>query len=118
MTRIRIHPPGQGRSTDLQRAQRLEQLTPLSSRKAQDVLVAAKKYVDGPGFFRSRKFLIKNLQQEIYALRDTLLEESYRPDVSNKSADLLCSYLSEFSDAYPNWQREYEALNKFIPMCF
>jgi len=35
-----------------------------------------------------------------------------------KPVELLFAYLSDFSDAHPNWQAEYAVLNKFIPMCF
>ena len=115
---IRIHQAGQGRSTNEVLATQLEQLAPRSFRVAQDVLVAANKYVAGPRIFRSRKSLIQRLQNEIYDLKESLLEEVYRPELKDSSVALLFSYLSEFSDAYPNWQREYAALNKFIPMCF
>jgi hypothetical protein len=115
---IRIHQVGQGRSIDHQLASRLEELTPRSSRKAQDLLVAAKRYIAGPGFLRSRRSLIQNLQKEIYALKEALLEEEYAVQLKSSSAELIFSYLSEFSDAYPNWQREYAELNRFVPMCF
>ncbi len=115
---IRIHPSGQGNRTDADRAIRLEELTPLSFRKAQDVLIAAEKYVSGPGFFKSRKSLIHSLQREVYGLKDALLSERYRADLSTSSVELLFSYLTDFSDAFPNWQREYAVLNDFIPECF
>jgi hypothetical protein len=115
---IRIHTAGQGRSTNTSLAAYLEKTTPRSCRKAQDVLVAAEKYVDGPKFFRSRKSLIQNLQRELYSLKDLLVEEKYEGNSKLTSTELLFLYLSEFSDAYPNWQREYAALNKFIPLCF
>ena len=117
ITGIRIHPSGQGRSTDECLASHMERATPRSYRKAQDVLVAAKKYVAGPAFFRSRKHLIQTLQTEIYKLKDALLEEDYKPELKYSSTELLFSFLSEFSDAYPNWQKEYAALNGFIPRC-
>ncbi len=31
--------------------------------------------------------------------------------------NVLFEYLSLVSDAYPNWQYEYELLNDFIPNC-
>lgn len=113
---IRIHRPGQGRSTDHHLVTRLETLTPRSYRKVQDVLVAAKRYGAGPGFLRSRKSLIRNLQREIYALRNTLDEDGY--DLESSSSKRILSYMSEVSDAHPNWQNEYAILNKFIPTCF
>jgi hypothetical protein len=114
---IRIHP--RGHVTDYRVVRRLEQTSPRSHRKAQDVLVAAKHYVKGPGIFRSRGSLIVKLQGEIYALLDTLREEGYKSELKEDDpTQLVFSYLSEFSDAYPNWQGEYTALSKFIPQCF
>lgn len=116
-THIRIHPSGQGRLTDWQLANQLRQITPTSFRQAQNVVVAAKRYVKGPGFFRSQRSLIVRLQREIYELESTLRYENFKPKLTSP-IDLLFSYISEFSDAFPNWQREYDALNRFIPQCF
>lgn len=115
---IRIHAAGQGRSTHLDLVSRLEKTTPRSCSKAQDVLVATEKYVVGPGFFRSRRSLIQRLQSEIYELKDALSEEDYKAELKDSPVELIFSYLSEFSDAFPNWQHEYAALNSFVPLCF
>jgi hypothetical protein len=117
MKEIRIHPAGVGHSTNHELARSLEQATPRSYRKAQDVLVAAKHYVAGPRLFRSRKSLIQRLQKEIYELKDAILDERSE-DRGNSHVEILFAYLSIVSEAHPNWQREYTALNKFIPMCF
>ena len=115
---IRIHPSGQGHMTNVEAFSQLEQCTPRSSRKAQDVLVAAKRYLAGPTLFKTRGRLIKNLQKSIYELKNALLEEKYQIGANSRHVDLLFSYLSEFSDACPNWQAEYSLLNRFIPQCF
>jgi hypothetical protein len=81
---IRIHPSGQGRVTDWELARRLRQITPGSFRKAQDVLVAAKRHVAGPAFFRSKRSLIQRLQMEIYELESALRRENYKPEISGR----------------------------------
>ena len=113
---IRIHPAGQGRVTDWELVNQLTQITPLAFRKAQDVVVAAKKYVAGPGL--PERSLIQRLQKEVYELHKALIEDNYKPTLNASPVEFLFSYISEFSDAFPNWQREYDALNRFIPLCF
>src|SRR5262249_21052656 len=80
----------------------------------QDVLVAAKRYVAGPRLFRSERSLIMALQREVYKLEKALIQENYQSGLKGSPVELLFSYISEFSDAFPNWQREYGALNKFL----
>ena len=115
---IRIHPAGQGRVADWELASRLQQITPLSCKQASYVLVAAKRYVAGSGFFRSERSRIQRLQKEVYELKKALIQDKYKPELKASPVELLFSYISEFSDAFPNWQREYDALNRFIPLCF
>ncbi len=50
--KIRIH---RGRITDPEAVEKLTSLAPAGFRKAQDVLVAAKKYVKKSGFFSSER---------------------------------------------------------------
>ncbi len=36
----------------------------------------------------------------------------------NGKAFVVIEFLSLFSDAFPNWQKEYEVLNRFVPMFY
>src|SRR5262245_18202652 len=104
---IRIHLSEQGRTTDYQQAARLENIAPLSNRRAQDVLVATKRYLARPRLFRSCRSLIVNLQRSTYSLKEGLIDDHYRTELTNSPIELLFSFLSEFSDVYPNLQQEY-----------
>jgi hypothetical protein len=116
---IRIHPPGQ-RTTDHDAVRSLSIHAPLATRKAQDVLVAAKKYVEKSGFLSSERSRIQKLQAECYELSSALEEDGFmREEAAEKgSAYVVIEFLSMFSDAFPNWQREYESLNRLIPLFF
>lgn len=115
--RIRIHPIGQGHRTNTELVKRLSQQTPESFRKAQDVLLAAEKYNQGSGLIKSESPLIQKLQTEIYGLKNALREDNYKPELNRSPMQLVFAYLNEWSDAFPNWQREYVTLNDFIPLC-
>lgn len=118
MDGIRIHPAG-SQVADAEKAAVMATSHPAAFRLAQDLLVAAKKFREGKGgIFSSRRSRIRKLQQLVYELRDALTESNYSQVRSEKSqATILFAYLSEFSDAFPNWQPEYETLNSFIPKC-
>ena len=115
--RIHIHPISDRRTTNYEAARRLSGKTPSAFLRGQDLLVAAKKYVAGPRLFRSQRFLIENLQTKIYDLRRALAADGYQPALQRQPTKLLFAYMSEFSDVFPNWQKEYAALNEFIPLC-
>lgn len=114
---IRIHPPSEGRMTDPAVVSRLSSTSPSSFRKAQDLLVATQKYLAGPGFLRLERSLISNMQSAIYDLRRAIIADRYRADLHSEPVSLVFAYLSEFSDAFPNWQDEYATLNRFVPLC-
>ena len=71
---IRIHPIGE-RTTDYEFAEMISRVYPLSFRKAQDVLVATRKYVYKKGLFSTESSRIKNLQTECYELMQTLKKD-------------------------------------------
>lgn len=123
---IRIHPIGE-RTTDYEFAEMISRVYPLSFRKAQDVLVATRKYVYKKGLFSTESSRIKNLQTECYELMQTLKkdfeeesagfrDEEWREKRGTK--EHFYSFLSSYSDAFPNWQEEYSALNRLIPQFF
>jgi len=62
--------------------------------------------------------LTVRLQREIYALKEAVFAERAEAARGGKPVELLFAYLSDVSDAHPNWQAEYAVLKKFIPMCF
>ena len=116
---IRIHPPGQ-KITDPDAVQEISAHAPLATRKAQDVLVSAKKYVNKSGFFSSERSRLQKMQSECCELSRALKQDGFMiKEMKEKGqAFVVIEFLSLFSDAFPNWQKEYEALNHFVPMFF
>ncbi len=118
MDSIRIHPSGTGEVTDSAVVKQLKSSTPLSFRKAQDTVVAAKKYLKKSGFFSSERSRMQEMQSECYELVKSLKQENFLAEENKKEAELIVEYFSLFSDAYPNWQGEYQVLNRLIPEFF
>ena len=60
------------------------------------------------------------MQSECYELARALKQDGFMSDELNQKGEeyVLIEFLSLFSDAFPNWQKEYETLNRFIPMFF
>jgi hypothetical protein len=115
---IRIHQSAPSPSSVKRLAQRLEQRTPESSKRAHDVLVAAKAYADEAQSPVPQPESSQNLRQMLYELRDCLMAERYAPRRKLSDAELLFAYFSDYSDAHPNWRHEYSALNRIIPKYF
>ena len=116
---IRIHESGT-RITDTEQVRKLSALAPTGFRKAQDVLVSTDKYINKKGFFSTERSRVHNLQTSLYELSHALQNDGFMTD-DPRSQDkiyVLYQFFSQFSDAFPNWQKEYAALNKFIPLCF
>lgn len=115
--KIRIHRRGR---TDPEAVEKLTSRAPAGFRKAKDVLVAAKKYVKKSGFFSSERSRLQKMQFECYELRRALEQDGFMMKELNQKREVyvLIEFLSLFSDAYPNWQKEYDTLNRFIPMFF
>jgi len=123
---IIIHPPG-SRTTDIDRAESIARFHPKSFRKAQDLLVATEKYVNRTGFLSTEKTRYGKVKKECHSLYNLLRSEGhYKNEKSfflgkvskdNKIKGLF-SFLSDMSDAFPNWQDEYETLNRIIPKLF
>jgi len=117
---IRFHPAGTGQTTGPYKAQSLLALAPLSFRKAQDVLVAAQKYINKSGFFSSEKSRLKNFQLECYELNRALKADGFmsKEREAKDEVFVFTEFFSLFADAFPNWQNEYELLNRFVPRFF
>lgn len=116
---IRIHPPGT-RISDNAKAQALAAMAPVSFRKAQDVLVAARKYVNKSGFFSSERSRTQTFHAECYEpVRALKFDKFMSEEIAQKGEPFVfIEFFSSFSDAFPNWQKEYEALNRFVPLIF
>ena len=116
---IRIHPPGT-RVTDNAKVQALTAMAPVSFRKAQDVLVAARKYANKSGFFTSERSRVQTLQAECYEMVRALRSDQFMPEEMERKGEVFVfvEFFSLFSDAFPNWQKEYDAVNRFVPLVF
>ena len=119
MNEIRVYQTGT-RTTDYSKAEQIRERTPNSFKKAQHVLNYAAKYVKNRGLFSSEKSRAQNLQNAIYDLEKALDQDGFMLEEkkTNGKAWVLIEYFSLFSDTFPNWQKEYQALSKFIPKCF
>lgn len=115
MKKIRIQPAG--RVTDQAAVKVLAARYPSSFRKAQDVLLAARKYKNKSGLFSTDRSRVQSLQAECYQL-ERALESDGVAILYEGRADALIDFLSLFSDAFPNWQLEYETLSDFIPQVY
>ena len=106
--KIRIHPPGR-QITDPGRVEKISSHSPLGTRKAQDVLVAANKYVNKSGFLSSERSRLQKMQSECYELENALKQDGFMLDEMEKEGQeiLVIEFLSLFSDAFPNCQKEY-----------
>jgi len=120
MNQIKIYEHGSGKITDPVAVKELEDSTPNSFRKTQDVLVAAKKYINKSGLFSSERSRLQKIQAECYELSKALEKDGFLQEEINQKgrAWVMIEYLSLFSNAFPNWQEEYRVLNKFVPEFF
>lgn len=116
INQIRIHPKGTGRITDEAVSKILQSITPRAFRKAQDLIVATAKFVKKSGFLSTERSRLQKVQSEFYLLREALREDKFMENEREKGDFIVIKYLSLFSDAFPNWQEEYETLNRLIPM--
>jgi|AntRauTorcE11898_2_1112593.scaffolds.fasta_scaffold44298_1 hypothetical protein len=116
---IGIHPVGT-RVTDNNKVKELQEHTPTAIKYAHFVLTNADKYINKKGFLVSDRKRIQRLQKSIYELRDALENDNFLVREMNEKGHSwsVIEYLSHISNAYPNWQKEYKALNSFIPRCF
>lgn len=87
---------------------------------AQDVVVAAAKYIKAGGMEKSDRAKAQSLQATIYALGRALEGDGYMSaDDSNKARSArVIEFLDQFAQAYPNWRNEHALLKRFVPMCF
>ena len=113
---IRIHPLGSA-VTDPDQAMQLTAIAPTAFRKAQDLLVATDHYLHKRGIFVRKGSLLKAVRMRLDELMAALKNDGFiAGDVfANEETDWLFIFLSEFSDSFPNWQEEYQALNELIP---
>ena len=117
--RIRIHQPGTA-YTDPLVVDELTRKAPTAFRKAQDVLVAAKKYDEKSGLFSSERSRLQKMQNECSELARALRSDGFLASERNSRGEfyVLVEFLSLFSDAFPNWQKEYKILNQYLPLFF
>lgn len=98
-----------GRTTDKGLMNQLMDSHPLSFRKAQDLVVAVKKFINRSGFFSNDEKRFLKVQTEFSGLLHALAMEGF--DEGDEIASFT-SFMNIFSVAFPNWPREYEALNE------
>ena len=117
--KIRIHPPGK-QISDYEAGDKLAYHCPKGFRKAQDVLLAVAKYRKKSGIFSSERSRILKMQSRCFELRDALEQDGFMMKERKEKGEayVLIEFLSLFSDAFPNWQKEYDTLNHIIPMNF
>ena len=117
--RIRIHEPGT-RISDARMAEYLTDRAPRAFRHAQNVLLAAQKYRNrSGGIFSSDHSRFRRLEKAVGQLHSALIQEDYfsvNAEFSESERDvaLVVDFLSAFSDAFPNWQEEYQLLNDLL----
>ena len=130
MESIRIHPKGSGRVTDQQMVNYLSSTNPEGFRAAQKLLTATEKFVAGKGFFSTPESRLTKVVDQLLDIEFSISQRPHKPEtftallgsIGGGSDDpearcaVLFDYLSKVSDAFPNWQREYEALNELVPM--
>ncbi len=78
------------------------------------------KYDNKSGFFTSERSRIQTLQAECYEMVRALRFDQFMPEETEKRGEafVFVEFFSLFSDAFPNWQKEYDALNRFVPLVF
>ena len=104
------------RVTDHDAVREISANYPTAFPQAQNLLVAVEKYNKGDSLFSSGRSKLQKAQNGIYQLERCLVADGqYRSDLS--SAENLFQFLTAFAVAFPNWQPEYETLNKLIPLC-
>ncbi|MFZ2169760.1 MAG: hypothetical protein WAW61_09005 [Methylococcaceae bacterium] len=115
-SKIFIHPVGT-RSTDIDGIKVLALRAPVSVRKAQDVLVAANKYIKKSGLFSTEESRLHKFKHECGELMRALEFDGLINSELNDELKMFqfVLFMNSFSDCYPNWQKEYEAINKLIP---
>lgn len=108
---IRVHDSG-ARVTNKSKANELSDKTPQSFREVQSLLTATDDYLSSD----RKDSELSNVHGSIQNLEEALRSDGYNKD--DNPAEKMISYLSLFSDAFPNWQPEYRELNKIIPEYF
>jgi len=122
---ITIHPHGT-RQTDQGKVHYLALTTPEAFTAAQDLLVATENFIQRRGLFTSHKarwdkmiaaykiFLAKVVVDDGINLQFFLMALSTNLPPSDKVRSNAIAYLSEVSEALPNWQEVYAYLDWFI----
>jgi hypothetical protein len=115
-SKIHIHPVGT-RITDHDGAKVLAIRAPTAFRKTQDVLLAARKYVNKSGFFSTEESRLQKLKNELGELIRALeFDGIVHTELSEELMMFeFVMFMNSFSDCTPNWQKEYEAINQLIP---
>lgn len=112
---------GLGRSsvTDANEVHAIMRIAPMAHRRAQDVLVAAKKVIQKKGLFSSERSRVTNLIEALRSLHLALDQDGYANVAGSSSGKArMFAFFNRFARAYPNWQAEYSLLNRVIPHLF
>lgn len=126
---IRIHPKGSGRVSNKQVAIYLHSVNPDGFKAAQNLLVATQKFISGKGFFSTPESRLQKVVNELLEIEYSISQKPHKPGnfaaliagIGGGSDDpvgrctVIFDFLSLVSDAFPNWQHEYEALNEIVP---
>jgi hypothetical protein len=113
----------EGRSTlgiDYLKASRLIDRSPQAFMKAQDVLVAAKKFRTNRGWFVSDQKKATVMAAALGALSAQLVEDKFwdpclGEDQVTKASQVF-AYFTCFAEAFPDWDPEYGLLNRTISL--
>jgi hypothetical protein len=93
----------------------LERSFPRSLRATRKAIAATEAFLSGRDHVDVRML---RLEAEALALRYTLEEEEYRPDLHRAPADLVIAFFSDFSRAFPDRDDPFRLLTIFVPRWF
>ena len=128
MDSIRVHPRGGGQVTNKQMVNYLSSVNPEGFRAAQSLLVATQKLLSGKGFFSTPASRMEKVAQLLTEIEYSISQKPHKAEsfaallggIGGGSDDpearcaVLFDFLSKVSDAFPNWQNEYSALNEIV----
>ena len=129
MESIRIHPKGSGHVTNKQMVNYLSSVNPQGFKAAQNLLIATQKLISGKGLFSTPQSRMAKVVDQLTEIEFSISQKPHKPEsfaallggIGGGSDDpdarcaVLFDFLSKVSDAFPNWQNEYVALNELVP---
>lgn len=109
-----------GSKTDKPLAVAIAIYSPRANKAGKKALLAIDRLLKRKGFFSNDQKRLKRVYEAMVRLHRALEEDGYI-DVpagggdGNPYHDRMSSFLCTFARAYPNWQPEYEYLNRLLP---